>query len=539
MPSVRRAVAFFLAVFYFFSQPVLGSSLETNLWKERRQLASFSAPSGLTVPSALRSNLPDVSAVSPVSFGTIPPVLQPLLRGIPLSAVTVQDVWAPIRSAGAPVLLIQDIHLNSEAQKNISVLLQALLAQNNAGAVAIEGAFGPLPIKPFRDFPDKTIVNTVARSLLEHGMLAAPTFVAMTSADEPPPFVGVDDRAHHRANIDAYLQAQAGKPAALAELDLQEEQLAVQKRKFFSAELMRFDGLRAAHEQGTLGLGAYAQALARISESPDLTIDQFLQTVKMEKELDFQAVERQRQRVIGALSKKLNRAELQDLVDRSLAYRAGRLGFGDYYRSLRRLCKNHGIVLSHTRAFDDYIRYVLLADGINAVKLFDAMGRWEAEIIEQLATTPAAQRTAKQSKLLSLARKLTDFALTSQEWESYRRTPRVADLKNFERFYEEADIRSGKLVDGLMSLRAEHPQSPTVLVAGGFHTPEIAQLLKRRGVSYVVVSPKITKVDGAASSYLSVFAREKAPLEKLFEGDRLLGAPRAPQKRNPGSFAGA
>ena len=75
------------------------------------------------------------------------------------------------------------------------------------------------------------------------------------------------------------------------------------------------------------------------------------------------------------------------------------------------------------------------------------------------------------------------------------------------------------------------------LILGGFHTPELAALLRQKGMSYVIVTPKITKVEeGAGSAYLSVFAREKAPLERLFSGEKLFIYPEylgVGQPRNP------
>jgi hypothetical protein len=62
----------------------------------------------------------------------------------------------------------------------------------------------------------------------------------------------------------------------------------------------------------------------------------------------------------------------------------------------------------------------------------------------------------------------------------------------------------------------------SVLVSGGFHTPEISKMLRAKNISHIVLAPKITRIDEAwGSAYLSVFAREKTPLEQLFEGETL------------------
>ena len=76
----------------------------------------------------------------------------------------------------------------------------------------------------------------------------------------------------------------------------------------------------------------------------------------------------------------LNETELADLLAQSIAYRMGRLSFGAYYQNLRTLCESKGINLRNTPAFDDYIRYVLLSDGIKPDDLFAAVGELEDTI---------------------------------------------------------------------------------------------------------------------------------------------------------------
>ena len=68
----------------------------------------------------------------------------------------------------------------------------------------------------------------------------------------------------------------------------------------------------------------------------------------------------------------------------------------------------------------------------------------------------------------------------------------------------------------------------------------MAAQLRARGVPYVVLAPRITKVDGdAGSAYLSVFAREKTPLDRLFAGEKLFLAQDPIEGRVPLVFANA
>lgn len=115
----------------------------------------------------------------------------------------------------------------------------------------------------------------------------------------------------------------------------------------------------------------------------------------------------------------------------------------------------------------------------------------------------------------------------------------LPSLAPFERFYREAEARNFALVTTLLA-KMENPGSDpnsirgltphpaplqpriAVLVAGGFHTPGLQTLLRDRRIAYVSFVPKITHVDDTSGTkYLSVFAQEKTPLDKLFAGEKL------------------
>ena len=64
-------------------------------------------------------------------------------------------------------------------------------------------------------------------------------------------------------------------------------------------------------------------------------------------------------------------------------------------------------------------------------------------------------------------------------------------------FYRLAKERDSVLAENLLQLAAQNPNNKTFFVSGGFHRQAITETLKKNGISYVVLSPKITAKDGA------------------------------------------
>ncbi len=486
------------------------------------------------------------SAIRPIqteaAFARLPVRFQNLIRAVPLRRVTIQDVHDSGDRTQPLIALIQDVHMNAEAQSNIAATLQSFIDEKQVGVVGVEGAFEKFDFSPFRNFKEKDVVKNVADSFLNNSLLAASSYVGITSAVEPPLFVGIDDKRHYQRNVRAYLQSRASKDRILNVLNRTERSLAEEKKKVFSAELLRFDALRTAHHEGRLGVGGYLETLSRnysasVLNAP-LTIQQFLAAHKMESTLNFTRVETERTKIIGRLTQMLDENEKSQLIAASLAYRLGKIGFGDYYRNLKNLCEKKGIALGAAPAFDHYIRYVLLADGIKSDELLKAVEDIEDDIQKTLAKSDDEKKLSALSERILLAKKLTTFSLTSAEWDKYKAGSALplsdVDLRPFEHFYEEADSRSRAMVRNIF----DGGSANAALIAGGFHTTLLEKILRDHNISYVLLSPKISKIeDATGSSYLSVFACEKTPLDRLFSGEKLFLKPFDEEIEDPGKAA--
>jgi hypothetical protein len=533
LKSARSIVAFALSVIYFTGQVALGSAAETNFWAERRrasgvpqkhaQLVALPSMAPTISQRTLLSELPSLKTIPLSETATwsahLSPPLKDVVNAIPATYGNIQDIFDGGSREHSPVILVQDVHLNTEAQTNIASLLQDLIDQKKVGLVGVEGAFSAFDFTPFHKSSNRQLIA----DFLQKNLISAPTYVGIMNASVPP-FIGVDDQRHYNANLEALFTAREQKAQAQQRVLALGEQIAAAKKISFSEELKQLDDLRTAYREGKVGFGSYLKNLAARSNENDLVVEQFLNAFDMESQLDFSRIESERKSVLEKLTKALNKKETADLLSLSLAYRTGRVGFGPYYQTLKNLCESKGVRLSATPHFEDYIRYVLLSDGINADKLFDAADRLEQNVFAAAATDKEKTLLA-QSDYLSLVGKLLDFSLTAKEWDTYKRQKLeignfpLPSLSPFENFYIEADARSERM---LQNLTAHPSDGAKVLVLGGFHSPQVAKRLRESKISYVIVSPKLTKIDqSSGSAYLSVFAREKTPLEKLFSGEKL------------------
>lgn len=497
-----------------------------GLWSERRR-------SGTAAPrtEGFWSAVP-VSRVVPGGASRTKETLPRGARGI-------VDALAPFgtvrkiswQSDRAPVVVhVHDVHANESAQRNIGRALERLMARAPLDALALEGAFGPIDLERFRRFSDRAAVATVADRLLAEGRISGPIHTVLISSASVPPLWGVDDPRLHAANVDAYRRSAPAVPAAWAVLAAEREKLAAAPA---SAALRRLDAAVVRYHAGRAGLGDYLRAVKEAAgESARVpTAAAFLDVLALEQTLDFAAVADERRRLFERLVPVLTPAEKDGLIARAADHRAGALSHGDFYDFVADLCRRKGIDPAPGAAFAGYLRYVRRALAIDGETLYAELPRLEDAAYGRAARGALDTAWARRARRITLYEKLTAFALTPPDWRALRaegaeQAPKGVDWATFTAFYQRADERDGAMARSLEKAVRAASAARVVLVTGGYHAAGVRAALGRAGISVIDFVPRVEAVDGpAGTAALSVFVREKSPLERLFQGDRLFLAP--------------
>ncbi|MCB4755954.1 MAG: S8 family serine peptidase [Elusimicrobia bacterium] len=529
-----------------FSQTALGALAESSIWKERRdslnrntdeqrggplRLASLPASpemldrvrvlnqfpipeprlNGSTLPKGIPSNFRSLVASIPLTYGTIRKISVP--RNKPTDRV---------------VIHIQDVHMNLEAQKNIGMAVREMIGKRQVDFVGLEGAFKPIDLRRFREFHHHDIIRMVSDYLLRENRISGPIHTALTTPDGLPPFAGIDDASHYRANVDAYRKAVTEVDVQKKRLLSQRREVASEKERLFNPSLMDFDQKVEAQRRGELSLGEYLLSLKREVKRLPASCEKFLEVLKMEDGLNFPRVEAERSRILSRLMEKLNKGQISELLNAGLAYRLGSLQTAAFYRYVEGLCEKNGVHFSRFPAMRNYLHYILLAENIDVDALLKEVRLAEEKAYASLTKSPEEKGLLALSRRLYLVGKLLDFALTTSEWEEYkvfhhpRESGNDGSLSSFESFYHEAEIRDAAMTENLLRGMKKAKAHVAVLVTGGFHSSGIDRKMTDAGVATITFAPKITKVESDnGTGYLSVFTQERTPLEKLFQGEKL------------------
>lgn len=441
--------------------------------------------------------------------------------------------WKP---ADPIVLLIQDAHRNREAQANIGKAVDSIIESKNADVLALEGAFGPVDIKSIRDFENQSAVRKAADYFLCENKITGALHAALISPGPIPAVVGVDDERLYHAHVEAYRNSVSRQAEFKRGLAAAGKELSEKKAAAFNVNLLELDRDVLSYHENKLSLRDYVQRLEKYRQSLPREVDLYTKVLRMEKSINFEAVQSERTKLIRRLADQLSESATQKLLQASLAYRTGQLRHAEFYGLIRSLSRAHGLSLDEFPAMDAYIQYVLFSEKINAENFLNELTKLEGDTLARLAKTREEREIIAESRKHYLLSKLANFALTPAEWREYssikankearalRRAKLLEgiDLSAFESFFHHADSRDRAMAENLLKIVADRKPRIAVLVAGGFHAQGMEARFKQSGIAFVTLSPKISKIEAdAGTEYLSVFTQEKSPLDKLFSGEKL------------------
>jgi ADP-ribose pyrophosphatase YjhB (NUDIX family) len=574
--KVRSWTATLVGVLFLFTT-VATPLVEANFWEQRRdatrRMNGKDQPSG-TLLARLPGSLGTMDGVLPAvngalggAFQTAPAsdltgvstpadlrasALPSWLRGLPNSAGEIRDVALAKDAENAPVVvLVQDVHNIFSAQKNIAQIvshIETAAERDNRGPVLVglEGGVGAFDIKRFRALRSQKGHRLASELLLKTNIISGPEYYAFLSEKEPLLW-GIETRADYIENAEAVRASHPATERVTAALASAQRAVDAKGDAVFSKELKDLNQTLAAHAQGSATIVDLVRVLReRAPKAPAPEVDKLQKALDTESKLDFAQVERERTALIEILVRVLDAGSIERLVNASLSYRANQISFGAYHAQLKSLVKQNGIRWSDYNAFDSYIHYVLLAESIDKFRLFDELEQLKAKAVA------AAGRTVEERTIMGLAEDLRLIARLVRhefgpaEWKAYsahkedlsRLPARLADALGlpsvsgpskedvalFERFYVAADRRNESLASNLLAKAQETNAKVMMLVAGGFHTPELENILKARGLSVVTVTPTLGEIP-KGSNYLDIFVVKNIPLEQFLQGEKLYFSP--------------
>ncbi|MCQ9208856.1 MAG: hypothetical protein NG712_05710, partial [Omnitrophica bacterium] len=437
------------------------------------------------------------------------------------------------------IVHIQDAHCNYEAQTNISRIIETLSDKHDINLVSLEGADGNVDTKWFRSFPDAEIRRKVSDYFLKKGELTGAEFLSITEG-APVKLVGAEDRALYAKNLKIFNTVYPARGET--EKYLSDVRTALRKLKtyVYSKRMKGLDSEVEAFENEKTSLSDYARFLNKNIEKHGLKLQNYpnfarlIRTLGYEEKIDFDTVNEERTGLIDKLTEIMPENKLEKLVKRSVLFKAGKIGAAEYHAYLKEVSDENGVQVSRECPnLEMYVVYAGLYEKIKNQNLFNELGLIKNALKEKIISNEDERKLSALWDNLKVLSNLVKLELLNKDYDYYKThknefKPRVfsefinkkirmynlafsieepntlvrENLPKWEKFYEIGLKRDKALINNTLKAMDKNKASAAYLISGGFHTEGIKRILEKKGVSYIVVCPVITKE--ADSPYIKV-----------------------------------
>jgi serine/threonine protein kinase len=458
-------------------------------------------------------------------------VKDPYLVSIPQSLGTVVEHFKGDKDS--LIIHIQDRHIDPTAQLNIAGIIDEFISKHKVSLMCLEGASDELDTSFYDKFEDNDIKHKVSKTFVDFAIFTGAEHYKITNKDKYLVAAGVEDKELYLKHLDTHKNTVVYQEGIINFLKAVNSSLNTLKDTLYTRDLKRIDNASISYSKGAIKLPEYIKTLNSYADKASIdtakypNLIKFIALVQREEKIDFKLAETQREAIIKRLSETLDRVELNELLRNSMDFRTNKLSQEEFYDYLFNLIDKHDFKQKEYSQLQAYRDYIKLSKDINHLKVFDEADDFEYELMIALSSTQPQKDLILYSKSAKLLQDLYSLKLTPRQLHYLEKHKDSSDIGNIKRFlvnissryglhipaiinsfninsyimeqskqyYSLALERDTALIENTLQRMRRLRNDKAILVAGGFHTQGITNILKEKGISYVVICPNICQGD--------------------------------------------
>lgn len=453
------------------------------------------------------------------------------------------------------VINIQDLHCHPQTQKNISKIIEQIKDKYNLTSIYVEGGYGDINTGWLDEIKDKQIKKQVINKLLEEGILTGSEYFVLSSGTKNVDFKGIDEESLHKDNVKRLSRIISNQPKYDEVIKKVSKEINILEKMYINKRNVRFNESIENYLAGKIDVKRFYRQLIKyvndINKNPQKynnitsvkledypNIVGYMSLKKTSQELDINKVTQELKEVITVLKNKIPYNVYSRLLKDTD-------NFNDSQKTvelLTLLCERENINLDNYSHLNHFLKMNDLGAKINTVKLVFE----ERQLIEQIKMALSYNMQEYEITYISDFEKYfkdyLQYKLTETDWayfkqgfkkfmdiyEKYASVNRIKEIENdFEdlnKYYEINDNRNNIFVNRVLDgTNAQHISNSNryeqeilkdskqiiVAVTGGFHSEALEELLIKKGVNTLVVTPSIyDSTEQANKTYCDIIEQQ-------------------------------
>ncbi|OIO38185.1 MAG: hypothetical protein AUJ71_03705 [Candidatus Omnitrophica bacterium CG1_02_49_16] len=453
---------------------------------------------------------------------------------LPESVAAMDDAFTS-PGGGRTVILLQDAHTNASAQKNLALSIDHICRQKkDIRFVFTEAGIRDNSLSFFRKYADAATRRRASDAFLNKGILHGAEY-AQVALDNDFTLWGVEDPALYRKALADYAGVAKARERFGDYLLKVEASMDALSPQVLNPALLSLVSSAKKYDRGETGLTDFFQILTTYAESMKIGLSHYpglslLNEIKnTEAKIDFKQATREEAAFIETLGPESRQEILDSLKDNRRS--PGKVSANEqrtekaFYALLEEAFRKDKTSAEKFAELNKYFAYRKLAARIEAHSVVEEMAKLRADIFSTLAVSSDERTLIKTQEVLGYLKKLFLLTLTPEDFTAYKHLTgdfgiaemtgfinrKITDLNtHYERalflekgfddvariaedFYRLTYERDTHFVSETLAKMDETHEKTAFLVTGGFHTANLKELLRAKGVSYVSVIPQVLK----------------------------------------------
>ncbi|MBU0683169.1 MAG: hypothetical protein KJ864_02625, partial [Candidatus Omnitrophica bacterium] len=472
---------------------------------------------------------------------------------IPYDIANTQEVT--LNGGNETIVHIQDAHASLSAQYSIANLLDSLVTNYDLEFIAVEGAEGYIDTSILKSCPDKEIRKKAADFLMQEGKMSAGEFFTITNDNDNICLYGIEEDELYSKNLKSFQHVAEMRAEQTGNLKNLLQQLYLLGEKIYSKDLNVLNKNSIKHRDGLLSFSDYWEIQEsfiekyRISVSGYIEISKLLESIKLEKIIDFPKANADRRRLIDEISSNMAKPELEKLVLKSLAFKQNKISQGTFHNYLLELAETRNVSSEGYENLINFTKYITLYESVELTRLYHEIEEVEEIIRQKLYRNNEEKDLYKMTRLAKLLKQLYSMELNNGEFRFLQKNYMDFSPKEYARFikekcekhgvvitgeyelseigenidgamkfYVDAETRNSAMFRNTLKKMRKNGKKVAALITGGYHTEGLTELMQKDNLSYLVIEPKFQ--EGKERPYIAILTNKKRPYEKILETGR-------------------
>jgi len=462
----------------------------------------------------------------------------------PLSEQNLGSVtYSNIKDSQNVVINIQDLHGNSQVQKNIYSILKQLSEKNDIKAIYLEGASDKVDVSWLQN-PDKTTQTEVSDILLNMGILTGTEYFVLNDTKNIPLY-GLENKKVHQDNINRLSLMINDTDFVKEKLLSIKKDLTILSNRFVNSQSKNFSNLINSYKTKEIDTLHFYSALINYVDTISKNPNKYNNLISLQKE-DYPDLYLFRDML--ALETKINKKKLPKEIQNVLATIKENLTIQEYKNFLNvtgdtknlinyinRFCSTKNINLAKKYPnINLMIQYQTKSENINLANVL----KQEQLIINNIKSSLSFNSTEYEISFLNdfyvyLESALTNN-LTAKDCDYFNKSvdkfeklyPKYVvynqlndikkDIDNSKVFYQVNNERNFIFLEKIKDTLNKNPNGKNVIVAitGGYHSEGLSKLLEQSNISFISVTPNTAALNNNSNIYNNVINEESLQYSK-------------------------